>query len=1265
LDLAGLGLACLELHSNKTTRKRVIDELRRTLDAPRPARSTATAGLAELLAGDRARLNEHAVAMNDPVEPMEMAPYEAVGKLLAVDARRSGGSWPRLALDRASSWNAVERQRRLDLVRELQRSCSMLGGTVSSHPLWGARKTRFLPSDQERIKSQIEALRQPVEGWIAEASKLAQSMGVSPPKSPAEAATREWQARAIASARARPSLDPGLAEWEDSALDDLLRAGAQWALLREKHDAVLLPEAWDSDVLETRQVWNTTGRKFWRFFSPSYWKARGRIARLCRSKPPRTHGERLALLDAILEGNRLRQSIKDSDSLGSQLFGTLWQGETSDWSGLRGVAKTIRTLRGLVAEGALPAASLAAADPASARALEEQANRSESAGATAKSRLSESLDQLEFAPTEREKVLALPFDELRARLGGFSDRLVDLPILGNWNQLATRLAELGLEAVATLASDWPDAVNHLDDLVEGGIAERCLAVATETRPSLQSFEGATHEQRIDLFARRDAEQFETTRARLASQHFDSLPRQVAAIGQLGVLRREMEKKARHLPVRQLMAKAGQAVRAVKPVFLMSPLSVAAYLPPGGARFDLVVFDEASQVRPVEAFGAIARGNQVVVVGDKQQMPPTTFFDRMIDEETADFDDEDEPSPESGTTSAPGGARELESILGLFDAAGAPSRMLRWHYRSRHDSLIAVSNAEFYQNRLVVFPSPRLDRGHYGLSLRLLPETHYDRGGSRTNPGEADAVCQAVMDFARDQMAKPESERETLGVAAFSIPQAQAILDRLEGLRRDRLELEPFFAPGGAEPFFVKNLENVQGDERDAVFISVGYGRTKEGTLSLNFGPLNASGGQRRLNVLISRAKKRCIVFSNIRGADLDLSRTSAEGVKALKAFLTYAEGGSLGDSAPSGVAAATDSVLERVEADLVDAGYRAEPSFGSSSERVGLAVLDPKDPAAFVMGIHTDGRRYASARSATDRNRLRDLVYDRLGWRTFYAWGLDWLHDGERAKSKLLRAIEEAVASRRNPPPPATTTPAHSPSVTDGPARLSGTNAEQTARSPKPKVAARQENATSAQQTEYQSATAAVGAITPYVLAKPRIRLGNDELAEVSPEHIASWVKEIVDVEWPVHVAEVKRRILDATATKRLGSRIDAALDAGIAHAARSGMVRKSGEFLTHTDPANSRIRDRSELPATSRKLEMIAPEELSAAVHFVLGQSMGAAIEELPPAVAKLLGLTRAHEELAAAVAASAQRLVETGRLRQQGELLVVVPPVSQPPIA
>lgn len=425
-----------------------------------------------------------------------------------------------------------------------------------------------------------------------------------------------------------------------------------------------------------------------------------------------------------------------------------------------------------------------------------------------------------------------------------------------------------------------------------------------------------------------------------------------------MLRGEMKRKRGHMPIRKLVNLTGSAVQSIKPVFMMSPLSVAQFLEPGAVEFDLVIFDEASQVEPVDALGAIARADQLGVVGDEQQLPPTRFFSKLglTDEELDEVE-------ETGA-----GGADIESILGLALARGLHDRMLRWHYRSRHHSLIAVSNAEFYDHRLFIVPSPLGNDSQLGLSFHKVPGGTFDRGRSRRNRIEAKVVADAIADHALNR------PNQTLGVAAFSVSQRDAILDELEMIRsghRDRERIEQFLADHPAEPFFIKNLENVQGDERDVIMISIGYAPDDHGAFAMNFGPLNLDGGERRLNVLITRAKKRCRVFSSIIADQIDLGRTKARGVAALKVFLRYAETGIL-DTAGSHSDGATDSPFEdSVKAALEKHGHTIQTQVGTAGFFIDLAVVDPRLPGRYLLGIECDGATYHSARSARERDRQR------------------------------------------------------------------------------------------------------------------------------------------------------------------------------------------------------------------------------------------------------------------------------------------------------
>ena len=351
------------------------------------------------------------------------------------------------------------------------------------------------------------------------------------------------------------------------------------------------------------------------------------------------------------------------------------------------------------------------------------------------------------------------------------------------------------------------------------------------KPELAHFDGELHERHVAEFRQLDSERLALAKYRALMAHYERMPPH-SAVGAAGIVRSEMERKRGHRTVRRLLKDAGSVVQCIKPVFMMSPLSVAQFLEPGSVEFDLLVIDEASQVQPVDALGAIARCKQIVVVGDSKQLPPTKFFARLTSD-GEDYDEEGDDEPQAAQV------QDIESILGLCRARGLPEKMLRWHYRSRHHSLIAVSNHEFYDDQLFIVPSPFELNPELGLKFHFVEGGVFDAGVSATNRVEAKAVCRAIVEHARN------SPELSLGVAAFSVKQQKAIRNELELMQRQNPEIEEFFAAHPTEPFFCKNLENVQGDERDVIFISVGYGKNASGYMAMRFGPLGNEGGERR------------------------------------------------------------------------------------------------------------------------------------------------------------------------------------------------------------------------------------------------------------------------------------------------------------------------------------------------------------------------------------------------------------------------------------
>lgn len=563
-----------------------------------------------------------------------------------------------------------------------------------------------------------------------------------------------------------------------------------------------------------------------------------------------------------------------------------------------------------------------------------------------------------------------------------------------WRHAQAEARSAGLAALVSTIEAGDVAPAQVPQTFEVNYARWWLAEAVDEDEVLRRFVSAEHERRISEFRALDDEFTEVTRQWIRAKLCASLP---AADGiqrnsEWGVLRREITKKRQHLPLRQLLQEIPSVVLRLTPCLLMSPLSIAQYLTADASNFDIVIFDEASQIPVWDAIGAMARGKQVVMVGDPKQLPPTNFFDRA---DSSEGDSEDVEG-------------DLESILDECLGASLPTRNLSWHYRSRHESLIAFSNHRYYGSGLVTFPSPVTE--DRAVSFHLV-QGRYEKGGARINQLEAQAL---VADLVR--RLKSPGFREsglTIGVVTFNAEQQGLIEDLLDEERRKDPGLEPYFSEVELEPVFVKNLESVQGDERDIMYFSVTYGPDMVSAVSMNFGPLNRDGGERRLNVAVTRARHELRVFSSLRGEQMDLSRTKAAGVRDLKHFLEFAERGPRAlAEAHHGSQGDFDSPFEASVADALGRkGWQVHTQIGASSFRVDLGVVHPDFNGRYLAGVECDGATYHRSATARDRDKLREHVLRGLGWEIVRIWSTDWWVDPggtlERVHARLTELLEQ------------------------------------------------------------------------------------------------------------------------------------------------------------------------------------------------------------------------------------------------------------------
>jgi very-short-patch-repair endonuclease len=591
-----------------------------------------------------------------------------------------------------------------------------------------------------------------------------------------------------------------------------------------------------------------------------------------------------------------------------------------------------------------------------------------------------------------------PWASLRARAEHAAAYREDLSRWNHFLRLRIHSKEHGLDKLTALGDARALETSELGAAFRFAFYNTLARSIFSEQPELSQVTGVTQEQVRQQFAAADREAIRLYSERVAS----IIDRRYVPDGErsgpvrdwteMALIVKEINKQKRHIPIRQLFQRAPRALLGLKPCFMMGPLSVAQYLAPGKMKFDLVVMDEASQLKPEDAIGALARGGKVVIVGDPKQLPPTNFFQRVSMDAEEDEDAENRAVIEEG-----------ESILDVASTLFQPVRRLRWHYRSQHHSLIAFSNQQFYQGDLIIFPSAYHKNDGLGLKYHPVPEGVCENS---RNPREAAVVVDAVLEHMR------RNPRQSLGVVTLNFEQRELIEELLDKRLRDDPDAVAFRErmSGGQETLFVKNLENVQGDERDVIFISTTYGPDAQGNQYNRFGPITHANGHRRLNVLFTRSKMRTEVFSSLDPDKIHTAANSPWGVRALKEYLIFARTGIL-QQADHGLAQETNDFERAVGTVLREKGYEVVPQVGVAGFFIDLAVKHPAKGGTYLLGIECDGASYHSGRSARDRDRLRQEILEKLGWKIHRIWSTDWFRSREGEVKRLVSRIEALLQS--------------------------------------------------------------------------------------------------------------------------------------------------------------------------------------------------------------------------------------------------------------
>lgn len=1178
LDKSGLGDAVFELHSFKTNKKHVLEELNRVLEAGRPKDISNSYDIDEYLES-RKRLNDYCKAVNSVIDGTKLTFVHALGKRNAINNPIiEGDSFPNINLDQ-------EQYQRARLIIQEITTFLKDNGSPYANPLAESGLCVCTPSDKADITREIKSILTDIDHVIENTRYVGELINREFDTDKATITKLMITAEKAVGAPDLYNADLNINDWlmkrEEivsfmCAADELQKSYAKY---RDK----IIDEAWTQDLLQERKIFAAVGDKWWRFLSGDYRKASNNIKGYVKGSLDKDNKAIVEMLDTIMSFQKQKPSVEEligkieklfNDSM--DLMKTQWTSlkVTSDWLYERHREILREEILGCVFE------------------LVKLSDQHENV--VSKCRLSvELFENIDLLYKDIAKKVMIPekayknLNDLRMILNDWLNNIDYLDSITYFNALNKKLIATNLDKVGKKAFDWkyaPEAfINAYDYKWYDELVER----AFKSKPEIYNFNVSGHKTKIGNFVEIDKKLMIQNCCKLALNHYMGIPR--GFDGEMKTIRQEINKKRNIMPIRKLIGYAGRAIQSIKPVFMMSPMSIATYLPAGSVKFDMVVFDEASQVKPVDAFGAILRGKQTIVVGDKKQLPPTSFFDKI----SAENEDEDDSQS----------VGDMESILSLFESRGAFSRMLRWHYRSRHDSLIAVSNSKFYDNKLVIFPSPTTAIDEAGLSIRYCPETVYDKGKTKTNPKEAEIVAKEIMQHAKSRPHK------SLGVVAFSMSQRDEIEAKLELLRKQDDSCEDFFARDLAEPFFIKNLENVQGDERDLIFISIGYGKSADGVLSANFGPLTKLGGERRLNVLISRAKHKMIVFSNFRASEMDLRNSQSMGTHSLKYFLEFAETKRLEQPFSTGME--TDSPFEdAVIKALNDRGVETEPQVGTAGFRIDIGVKHPEFPGKYLLGIECDGAAYHSARSARDRDRLRQEVLEGLGWRIHRIWSTDWYRSPDKELEKALDAIKVAAERQFDD---------------DEKAQASAVSESIIERESAPMVE-------SIGSLQYEKAEIDM-----------MVFFGRD-FYTLTARELIPYIEKIVHVESPIHIDELTKRLRLAMGVQKSGSRIQKLVSDVCKDAHRVGIIKFQNEFVWDPAMSTPKVRDRSHFDNQEKKIEYICDEEILEAIKNIVDQSFTIHETDLLVRTANMLGFARTTDNIAHRIRVCSRSLISSG---------------------
>ncbi|MBC8174762.1 MAG: DUF3320 domain-containing protein [Candidatus Marinimicrobia bacterium] len=1205
LQTIGLGDYCLEIHSRKSNKRHVLNQLKDAYESTHPGKPIVDGKIDDLLKC-RKKLNEYSRVLHTPLKPFNKTPYWFIGELNHI----SDVDILDINFSELSNISFEQYEKIISIIETLKIRIEMIGHP-HNHPYWGCGIKNINEYEQQKISKSLDLVSQQFENICNKIRNFSNELSIEL----IDLITTISYCQLLTVLSEDHQIPKSLAKVKnvDKYYTQVIPILEQIDSFNSQKNGILenfKEEVFDENLNDINELFKKKYKSFLRIVLPSYYKTKKRVTQhFIGSDDYLSYSELISNLDNILENIKTKKKIDDTKSDLIDPLSNLWNSTDSNTVVIKAAIVWLKKYsKNRVTE--LDDKNLSEFILKSST-IPDVLSKNKSSLEDNIPILIKSLENVVKSLDVNNEILFVDGIE-NTDLKDIGELLAkwkeNIHLIVDWTRYQRAFVECNKAGLGQFLENIYSEKTSFKDIIlrfKKSFLFHQFQQILNKLPTLKEFEALTQDQIVQKFQELDSFQLELAKNRVLTNLYNQKPDSMwegTRSSQLGYLQRQFRLKRGHHPIRKFFVNVPDIVQQLCPCLMMSPLSLAQYIDPEKIKFDFVIFDEASQMSPVDSLGAIIRGEHLVCVGDTKQLPPTTFFDRVAQIEINDEDLEDMTTP------------DLESILDECLTIGMKEFYLKWHYRSRHESLIHFSNISFYKNNLNTFPSPNRDNKNNGLSLVQIKEGIYDRGGSQKNLPEAKMVVKAVFNHYKTI---PE---KSLGIGTFSQAQQTAILDELELLRRNDLSLEHFFTDNRDESFFVKNLETIQGDERDIIFISVGYGRDVNGKITMNFGPLNKAGGERRLNVLVTRAREKVVVFSSITGDDFDLSKTKALGVHKLKQYLDFAR--SHGDSSFlsreedfSGEFDESNIFEKSVYNQLVEKGIKAIPQVGYAGYKIDFGILHPYDPSKFILALECDGANYHSSSTARDRDRLRQQVLENLGWRFYRIWSTDWFLNPSREMSKLLDAIENAKSSPLNL--------SNQASVVE----LEVEEIEQS--------------------TNQNNLGIEIIPYTKY----PVFYKGEPELFYEkvdSSYEIENLIEEIVKFESPIHIKELSLRVIQHYGMGRVGAKIVRIMNSLVKQLNEDGKIHLRWDLFVYCSKSPfKKIRKRDKEDSVTN-VEFISVDEIQNAVSLALSKEISIPIKELIPKVARIFGYQHTGKKIQDYIKKQIAYLLRTNSIKE-----------------